>query len=199
MFFSTIAAVAAVAVAAVSAQDLSQIPSCALQPALAAFKSTGCGLTDFHCVCTDTSFLESLTPVITKACSCPDLAKTLQFAKSLCDSVQVPLQLPPLPTCSGSSSSPAPTSAATTLTSAAATSTATSSVGALISAISDGQPQAPGATASATAVASTAPLSTGSPSNQSSSVPFTGGAATYGAGFFSVVALVAAVGAFFAL
>lgn len=58
---------------AVAAQDLSQLPQCAAGPAIAAIGSTGWALTDFACICKDTSFLQTLQPQIEAACSPADL------------------------------------------------------------------------------------------------------------------------------
>lgn len=100
-------ALLAVAASLVRAQDLSQIPSCALGPAVAALGSTGCSETDFKCICSASSFITSLTPAVTAACDASDLAKAEAFAVSLCASVGITLNL------GGSTTSAAPPASVT--------------------------------------------------------------------------------------
>lgn len=85
---------AAVAISLSVAQDLSNLPSCAVwlsfhftseglntntdmylqqAPALSSIGSTGCQLTDFACICKNSAFISSLTPVIQRDCSAADI------------------------------------------------------------------------------------------------------------------------------
>ncbi|MCJ1292575.1 hypothetical protein MMC34_004126 [Xylographa carneopallida] len=207
MQYSKIAFLAALAAPLVAAQDLSGLPSCALTPAINSLSSTGCALTDVACICNDSSFLHSLQTTVEAVCDQADLAKALQFAKTLCLSAGVTLVIP-TPSAQGpttaaaASTTPAPVTtspvASTTLTttvpvvstvtSAAPTSAITSSATptsvVIVSVISDGQPQVP---TNATTLAS------------ATITPFKGAAATNKAQFAGVAMLVGAVGAAFAL
>ncbi|MCJ1250250.1 Mucin-13 [Trapelia coarctata] len=195
MQYSKIAFLAALAAPLVSAQSLNGLPTCAETAAISALGSTGCGLTDFACICKNSAFLTSLQPQVAAACSPSDLAAALTFAQQLCASVGVTL------TISGSSPSapsttPAPETttttavvAATTVTSAVVTTLSTTvpatviTTQAPVSEFTDGQPQVP---TNATTIA--APTVT----------PFKG-AATANNAQGAIAALLAAVGVFVAL
>ncbi|KAI4193222.1 MAG: hypothetical protein LQ350_008421 [Teloschistes chrysophthalmus] len=58
-----------------SAQSLTDLPTCALAPATAAFTSSNCGQ-DIACICKDQNFINSLRPVIERACSPEDFQST---------------------------------------------------------------------------------------------------------------------------
>lgn len=93
MQYSKLAIFAAVLAPFASAQ-LSALPSCALNPAIAALGSTTCG-TDIKCACSDSAFINSLTPAIRKSCTAPgDLQKAITAAINLCASVGVTLTIP---------------------------------------------------------------------------------------------------------
>ncbi|MCJ1467655.1 hypothetical protein MMC07_006280 [Pseudocyphellaria aurata] len=82
-YFTSLFAIA-LSVAAASAQNLGDIPQCAQTAALDSITSTGCGITDFQCICNSQSWLKSLLPDIEKQCSADDLSKTEEFASNLC-------------------------------------------------------------------------------------------------------------------
>ncbi|KIW61865.1 hypothetical protein PV05_01936 [Exophiala xenobiotica] len=108
-----------------AAQDLSSLPSCAVSCATGAIGSTGCSLTDAHCICTASNFLSGVETCIQGACSPADQQATLQFAVSFCASANVTITLPTAPATASSAastvtaSSSVPASAPATLTSSA--------------------------------------------------------------------------------
>ncbi|KAJ9602542.1 hypothetical protein H2200_013085 [Cladophialophora chaetospira] len=77
-----------------AAQDLSQLPSCAVTCALNAIGATGCQATDAKCVCSATSFLSSVQTCISTACNATDQAATLAFAQQYCGSAGITITLP---------------------------------------------------------------------------------------------------------
>ncbi|KAK7903674.1 hypothetical protein LTR67_001694 [Exophiala xenobiotica] len=105
-----------------AAQDLSSLPSCAVSCATNAIGSTGCALTDAHCICTASTFLSGVESCISTACSPADQQATLQFAVSFCGSAGVTITLPTasatassaMSTMPASSSAPASTEATMT-------------------------------------------------------------------------------------
>ncbi|KAI4123304.1 MAG: hypothetical protein LQ338_005329 [Usnochroma carphineum] len=99
------------------AQSINDVPQCASTPALQAFTSTGCQLTDFSCICKDQSFITSLLPVVQKACSPEDFQKTLTFTQNLCKANGAPLSI------TTSASSAETTSVTSTLPAASASGT----------------------------------------------------------------------------
>ncbi|MCJ1252847.1 hypothetical protein MMC24_000653 [Lignoscripta atroalba] len=108
------AALAVLATSSASAQSLADLPPCATGPALASFASTGCDVTDYACICSDSAFLAGLQPVVQAACSPADLAKTIAFAQQLCASVGVTMNTgaasaPAITIAPASTSTPAPT------------------------------------------------------------------------------------------
>lgn len=74
-YFTSLLAVAFSAAAA-SAQNLQDIPQCAMGPALDSIGSTNCDTTNFKCICNNKSWLTSLLPDIEKDCSPDDLKST---------------------------------------------------------------------------------------------------------------------------
>ncbi|MCJ1356012.1 MAG: hypothetical protein MMC33_006006 [Icmadophila ericetorum] len=200
MQYKQIAVLAALAAPFVGAQNLSNLPSCALQPALSAIQSSGCGLSDYKCICSDTSFLTTLEQDIKTTCSLADQQKAAVFAYNLCIQYQITLPVggPAPATSSLPASSPvapttttaAETTPATTTTTAAVTSLATTAaasttVQTVVSQYTDGQPQAPTGVANATTPA-TATIT-----------PFTGAASSLQA--FGGLSFAAAIAAVFAL
>ncbi|MCJ1360575.1 MAG: hypothetical protein MMC33_010583 [Icmadophila ericetorum] len=79
------------------AQDLSQLPTCATTATISSLSSTGCSASDFACICKDQSFLNSLLPLIEKACSSSDVQKTIQVAEALCANAGVTITVPSIP------------------------------------------------------------------------------------------------------
>jgi len=91
-----------------AAQNLSDLPACAESCAASAIGSTGCSITDAHCICTASSFLAGVESCIVTACNATDQEATLQFAEQFCLSGGVTITLPSsLP---AASSTPAPVS-----------------------------------------------------------------------------------------
>ncbi len=125
--------VLAALVAAVSAQDLSSIPSCVTNCLVKAVPATGCGLTDFKCVCQHSSALttQSTTDCITSGCSADDQAKAGPALTSFCAAAGVTVTIPPIggsaPASSAPASSAAPASSQPAKSSAAPASSAPAS------------------------------------------------------------------------
>ncbi|KAK5187875.1 hypothetical protein LTR16_009322, partial [Cryomyces antarcticus] len=69
-----VSSIAVLAVAAVPAlaQNLSSLPTCAQTCAAGGITSTGCALTDFKCICSASTFLDSVASCISTACSPAD-------------------------------------------------------------------------------------------------------------------------------
>ena len=76
MQFKTLALFFATSAIPAIAQNLGNLPQCALNPALQAIGSTGCSLQDFSCICKDSKFLQTLQPQIEAACDAADLQST---------------------------------------------------------------------------------------------------------------------------
>lgn len=74
-YFTSLLAVAFSA-AVTSAQNLQDIPQCAMGPALDSIGSTHCDTNNFKCICNNKSWLTSLLPDIEKDCSPDDLKST---------------------------------------------------------------------------------------------------------------------------
>ncbi|KAH3916672.1 hypothetical protein HBI56_048730 [Parastagonospora nodorum] len=93
MRFST-ASIFACAVAFVAAQDLSQIPSCALPCFASAVQGSGCGLSDTKCQCTtgNAKITESVTACAPSKCQADDLQKLVAAAAGICSAAGYPLQ-----------------------------------------------------------------------------------------------------------
>ncbi|KAL8939800.1 MAG: hypothetical protein Q9216_003151, partial [Gyalolechia sp. 2 TL-2023] len=83
-----------------SAQSPS-VPPCASTAAFESITSTGCQLTDFPCICRDTTFLRTLLPIVQSRCSEEDFQKTVDFTQGLCRDSGVPISV------GGSASTPA--------------------------------------------------------------------------------------------
>lgn len=62
-------------VGAAAAQDFSNVPKCAMAPALAAFGKTGCAITNIKCLCSSTSLVPALESAVAAACSASELAR----------------------------------------------------------------------------------------------------------------------------
>ncbi|KAI1614145.1 hypothetical protein EDD36DRAFT_435297 [Exophiala viscosa] len=100
-----------------ASQDLSGLPSCAVNCAVGAIGTTGCALTDVHCICSATTFLSGVETCIQGACNatdqqgktCPAYIKhfrelrvdslcfglaTIQFAEKFCLSGNVTITVP---------------------------------------------------------------------------------------------------------
>ncbi|KAF2444744.1 hypothetical protein P171DRAFT_484835 [Karstenula rhodostoma CBS 690.94] len=123
MRFSIFALAAAVTV--VSAQDLSQIPTCALSCFASAVPASGCSLTDTTCQCTTgkDSIEESLNKCVPGKCEAADIAKIAPAVSKLCASAGITLSnLPTLApsTASGASNTASATSGAASSASSAA-------------------------------------------------------------------------------
>ncbi|EAT90373.2 hypothetical protein SNOG_02161 [Parastagonospora nodorum SN15] len=105
MRFST-ASIFACAVAFVAAQDLSQIPSCALPCFASAVQGSGCGLSDTKCQCTtgNAKITESVTACAPSKCQADDLqifqldlsltpiSELVAAAAGICSAAGYPLQ-----------------------------------------------------------------------------------------------------------
>ncbi|KAI1622295.1 CFEM domain-containing protein [Exophiala viscosa] len=77
-----------------ASQDLSGLPSCAVNCAVGAIGTTGCALTDFHCICSATTFLSGVETCIQGACNATDQQATIQFAEKFCLSGNVTITVP---------------------------------------------------------------------------------------------------------
>ncbi|MCJ1407591.1 hypothetical protein MMC19_001662 [Ptychographa xylographoides] len=133
----------AAALSFAAAQDVADVPACAEQAALSSISATGCDLTDFSCICKDTSFFTSLLPVVEKDCSAADLNATIIFTEQLCQNSGVNLntEIPGLSTLvtsatsAASSGSPVvPTTTSVTAAMTAATTTASTTTASTTSA-----------------------------------------------------------------
>ena len=62
-------------IGAAVAQDFSNLPQCAMAPALTAFGKTGCAITDIKCLCSSTSLVPALESAVAAACSPSELAR----------------------------------------------------------------------------------------------------------------------------
>ncbi|MCJ1357548.1 MAG: hypothetical protein MMC33_007544 [Icmadophila ericetorum] len=171
MRYQTIyASLATILLSLSNAQNLGDLPTCAQTPTLTGIASTGCGATDIQCVCKDQSFLNSLLPVLEKACDPSDVAKAVAFAEQLCAESGVTITAPSIPgytatptaAGSGSASASAPVSASTPISSAAPGTTGSGSASAGTTATT------PGTTAGTTTVASVASVTTSAAATQSS-------------------------------
>ncbi|KAF1921191.1 hypothetical protein BDU57DRAFT_534896 [Ampelomyces quisqualis] len=94
MRFTTSAIVAfATSFAFVAAQDLSNVPSCAIPCFANAIQGSGCSLTDVKCQCTTGSqaITDSLLQCTPSRCSADDLAKLAPAVSNLCAAVGVTL------------------------------------------------------------------------------------------------------------
>lgn len=100
------------------------VPTCAQAAAFSSLTSTGCQLTDFPCICRDTSFLATLLPVVESSCSEEDFQKTVEFTQGLCKDAGVPI------TVGSSVSASASTSTSTATVGEEVTSTVVASVSA---------------------------------------------------------------------
>ncbi|KAK4937071.1 hypothetical protein LTR10_022194 [Elasticomyces elasticus] len=106
-----------------ASQDLSGLPSCAVNCAVGAIGTTGCALTDVHCICTATTFLSGVETCIQGACNATDQQATIQFAEQFCLSGNVTITVPAAAGTAASSSAPM-TSVAASTTAAPASTTA---------------------------------------------------------------------------
>ncbi|CAF9916599.1 MAG: hypothetical protein GOMPHAMPRED_001055 [Gomphillus americanus] len=78
----------------VFAQDLSQVPSCALGPAITAFSKTGCEAMDIKCICSKSQLIPELQAEISKVCSVEEVTKAAKFAIDTCKNSGVGIKLP---------------------------------------------------------------------------------------------------------
>ncbi|KAK5110483.1 hypothetical protein LTR62_005835 [Meristemomyces frigidus] len=180
--FAAATVLAAIATTAVA--QLSNLPTCALSPAIAAIGSSGCATTDIKCICSNTAFISALEPAIAAACSPADQAKALAAAQGLCTQAGVSLALP----ASGSAPATSMTSAAMT-SSMAASATAASTT----TATTDVTLVYPSASMMPNATMTQSMKASGSMMASMSSMPaaYTGAAATQGV-LSGVVGIVAA-------
>ncbi|KAJ5484202.1 hypothetical protein N7539_005998, partial [Penicillium diatomitis] len=134
MKFSILAAISVVEFAL--AQNLTQLPFCAISCAFRAIASAGCSVTDAKCICTKDSFFTDINSCLTTSCSGDNKQKTIDFARSFCGSAGVSIPTPPR------SSAPvaAPTRAASSTTVFSSTAVATTISSATVSVISNGHP-----------------------------------------------------------
>ena len=96
-----------------SAEFLIECADTQTQAALSSLTSTGCQIADVGCICKDQSFINSLLPVVEKACDPADLqssscdlsimrtvisdfftAETVDFAETFCKSAGITLTVP---------------------------------------------------------------------------------------------------------
>ncbi|KIX07134.1 uncharacterized protein Z518_05111 [Rhinocladiella mackenziei CBS 650.93] len=112
-----------------TSQDLSSLPQCAQTCALSAISSTGCAVTDAHCICSASTFLSSVASCISTACSPADQQATLTFAQQYCLSGGVTITLPSS-SAAGPTFTPAPTTTAPATISATTTSSYVAASGA---------------------------------------------------------------------
>jgi len=105
------------AIAVVSAQDLSQLPTCAQTCFAGAIAQTSCSLTDFPCLCRDTAFQNTVTQCVQSSCNQADQASTVSLSSQQCASAGVSLSLPSATGSAVSAASSAVTSAASAVSS----------------------------------------------------------------------------------
>jgi hypothetical protein len=189
MQYSKLALLAAVMAPLASAQ-LSNLPSCALNPAISALGSTNCG-TDVKCACSDQSFIDTLAPLIQKACTGAELQQAITAAQGLCLSVGVTLSIPGAPPATTAPAPPATTAPAPPVTTGAAPPVTTSA------------PPATGATGTTSSCTSSvvpttyvAPNSTVVASSTPSGITLSNGAGAVGHALGFVAAAAVAVGCF---
>ncbi|KAF3204652.1 hypothetical protein TWF192_007304 [Orbilia oligospora] len=96
--------------------QLDQLPQCALSCSLSTLGGTGCGVTDFACVCQSNEFIGSLVPCLREDCTESESDQTLQAVQALCVSAGVTLSIPPTATARGTSTSSRTTPASVTST-----------------------------------------------------------------------------------
>ncbi|OAL00785.1 hypothetical protein IQ06DRAFT_148990 [Phaeosphaeriaceae sp. SRC1lsM3a] len=117
MRFSTSAIVAfATSFAFVAAQDLSQVPSCAIPCFATAIQGSGCSISDIKCQCTTGAekIAASLLQCAPQKCSAGDIAKLEPAVSGLCSAAGVTLSN--IPTALPSSGAAASTGAAASAT-----------------------------------------------------------------------------------
>ncbi|KAK7191189.1 hypothetical protein DPSP01_013524 [Paraphaeosphaeria sporulosa] len=148
MRFSLFALAAAATLAA--AQDLSDIPTCALSCFAIAVPASGCSLTDTTCQCTTgkDKIQESITKCIPDKCEAADIAKVAPAVAKLCAAAGITLSDLPTGTAvsaSGASNTASATGSASktasgsaSATSGAASSTASGAVQATGAAVANG-------------------------------------------------------------
>jgi len=133
MQFSKLAFVAALAaVASAQTCSISDLPTCAVTPALQAIGSTGCSATDLACVCKNQAFIASLTPAIKAGCSAADYQKAVTTAACLCAQAGVTLNIP------SSSASAAPATSASVAPVSSSASVAATTVSTTVAAVTTG-------------------------------------------------------------
>ncbi|KAL8792989.1 MAG: hypothetical protein Q9195_004393 [Heterodermia aff. obscurata] len=111
-YWKKIAALAALIVPSIFAASLTDLPVCALRAASSGIETTGCGTTDYKCLCSANSFLTALQSEVMTECTSaeyqgkglrPERASTstderfeatLSFAQGICASVGITLNLP---------------------------------------------------------------------------------------------------------
>ncbi|KAK6529040.1 hypothetical protein TWF694_004260 [Orbilia ellipsospora] len=172
------ASVAVANAALVSRQGIADIPQCALSCALGSLGSTGCGQTDFACICKASAFIEGLVPCVKGACSPADYEKTLTAAQGLCQQAGVSLSVP-----AGAAATSAAGSSSAAASSAAATTSAPSTEATGVTSASS-EPTSAATSAASSAVTSAAVTSA---ATQSSAAATTTGAPTKASGSNSTV------------
>ncbi|KAF9740353.1 hypothetical protein PMIN06_005679 [Paraphaeosphaeria minitans] len=111
MRFSVLALAAAATLAA--AQNLGDIPSCAISCFAVAVPASGCSLTDTNCQCTTgkDQIQDSLTKCVPGKCDAADIAKIAPAVSKLCASAGITIS--DLPTAAASASGASNTASAT--------------------------------------------------------------------------------------
>lgn len=100
--------------------NIGALPSCALTCLSTALPASGCGLTDYKCLCGNKGFTSGSATCIKSSCNAADQAKAQGMLDDLCTSVGEPIT----PPAASSSAAPAPTAAPTASSSAAPAPTA---------------------------------------------------------------------------
>ncbi|KAF3217588.1 hypothetical protein TWF106_007896 [Orbilia oligospora] len=91
-------------------------PASTMRRDLSTLGGTGCGVTDFACVCQSNEFIGSLVPCLREDCTESESDQTLQAVQALCVSAGVTLSIPPTATARGTSTSSRTTPASVTST-----------------------------------------------------------------------------------
>ncbi|KAI6362340.1 hypothetical protein MCOR25_006215 [Pyricularia grisea] len=75
-----------------TAQDISQLPFCALSCFITNSSVSGCSsVLNFACSCASTAYFDAVTACAQNSCSAADQATTRAWAVATCNSVGVPL------------------------------------------------------------------------------------------------------------
>ncbi|KAK1138891.1 hypothetical protein N8T08_001680 [Aspergillus melleus] len=108
-----------------AAQGLDSLPSCAKDCATDAIPDH-CGMIDVGCICSDKSFLTSISCCVSKKCSEDDQKTVIQFANQICSGAGVK-DLPKSASCANGASSATESSSDTSTGSPSSTTTGKSS------------------------------------------------------------------------